>query len=618
MSERGADGPAADAARSATVVLDVRHPSISQRLLVPVARAWTVRRVKDEISAAMHKEPASSEGWPQPQGLRCIYQGRLLANDTTWPDTDADTMPVHIVVQPEAWVPRPAAAEAALAAPDDHGATPQRPPRADANTSQNPLLDDAAAARVRTQTVDAQDLAAKVPQTHDVLPPAEALAPQPPPSRRAPSPTGPRTAATAPTPLSAAARERLASLPPAQIAVVGEALCVAAAAYTAYAQQLQDTFPDLPSPPRPVRAPGSWAAAAAATDARGEALELVEAHVMRWQPLSELSHDARAHVRTAHRWVYEPRMIHGLPYLLRTCVQATPQSARALAEEAHTRVDALQDALGVLWERAMSAAPAAPAAPPQAAAPTTVLALTADDWLSLVHLLFDMSWRILLVLLLFYPYGTIWHKVVLGGAVAAYIVLTTHRHLQERWRQRMPSAPESEAPAPAPAPPAHESGATLELPRLPSRVPTASMLYWEHWAQRIAWLGLEDEERAIGFTHAPRTSPARIVWDTYAWDAAPAQSTQSSLPPPPPPPPPHHWPRPAWQRYVVLPCQVLALTLVPSIEAMRTEAIAMRREAIAALARRYERLRTSYDGALAAPPVILQHPYARAVLAAQR
>ena len=207
----------------------------------------------------------------------------------------------------------------------------------------------------------------------------------------------------------------------------------------------------------------------------------------------------------------------------------------------------------------------------------------------LPNYLADHLWHVLAALLVFHVAAAMWF---------------VHRR-----RTQAQAAASSAAPSPpvraAPSAPLSPTELTLEIPRLPHRVPTVPPTTCRYWMQRMAWFGLEEEEVAMGFEHVPPTEPRRILWEARAW---PAQQ-QRPMPPRPP--------APAVVPHVIKALIVFLMTLEPEIDKLRSDAILMRKDAICALARRWKELQEQHKNEAAlsgSTPSILLHPYARRVL----
>ncbi|WFC93620.1 hypothetical protein MBRA1_000241 [Malassezia brasiliensis] len=149
--------------------------------------------------------------------------------------------------------------------------------------------------------------------------------------------------------------------------------------------------------------------------------------------------------------------------------------------------------------------------------------------------------------------------------------------------------------------------AILELPHLPSRVPAGPWWAPTRWEQALAYYGLADEEQAMGFVHdATRDAVPRIHWAPHDFG-----EPETEVPHTPPRAPS------ALYTYVALPVYLFIVTLLPRVQELRADALALRRDAICSLAQKWEQLAQSGRPVRRTKPRILEHPYARRVLAAQ-
>ncbi|WFD42660.1 hypothetical protein MPSI1_001308 [Malassezia psittaci] len=185
------------------------------------------------------------------------------------------------------------------------------------------------------------------------------------------------------------------------------------------------------------------------------------------------------------------------------------------------------------------------------------------------------------------PRNILWY---IGASLCVYIITHAVILVRARRRQRMEAAESSEPNTrnadagqrrTEPVLTATRSGlsesvsdfdAILDVPKLPSRVsqaPKYSLDYWEHM---LAYYGLAEEEHAIGFEHVANTRDIqRISWTSMNFSEA---SNDQSMP--------AQMVRPSniWYTYLLLPLYLLLITLHPRIQEMRSDAIALRREAI--------------------------------------
>ena len=90
------------------MLLDVRNTSFHANALVEADTSMTVEDVKRKISEHVRHTKCAADGWPQPHGIRCIYHGSILSNDSkleVLQKGELQPVVIHIVVQPEAWTP---------------------------------------------------------------------------------------------------------------------------------------------------------------------------------------------------------------------------------------------------------------------------------------------------------------------------------------------------------------------------------------------------------------------------------------------------------------------------------------------------------------------------------
>lgn len=515
--------------------LEVKSPSFVHSLRMDFDATQTVAALKEQVAHAARAARSAPQGWPQAHGIRCIYRGRILADDDLLKLEEQDTpVSLHVVVQPEAWHSYDAPAPEAPAPPESAPAAP---------------LESAPAA-----------------------PPAPSWS------------------------------TALDALSPTDIVGVAHAIYLTHAAYMAYLAELQQTHASawpmrlrLPHVPHADMVPEDTTQNEA--DLRRGAVALVERHVMHWTPWSDVCVDAQKAAPVLEPQ-YERVTLQGLPYLLCTHRVAPPlATAHALAAQLLERIEHLQDAWVALACRL--------AARERAPVPVLLEWITWNDVRAVLASVSYMALRLLIVYMLFMPYLGTRMTWLVAAASVAFFVWYACEHLYRRWRER--AAPHESAdathstPAASVEAPAAEVPGRLEIPRLPHRHPEGRWTQASYWVQRLAWLGLEEEEAAMGFEHVPPETPPRIVWvatDTYR--------TVRPVP----------LRRPVWLRCVVLPIVLFFLTIIPPIEESRADALSLRKDAILALKKKWDEYRenpsTSTD---ARPPVILLHPYALALLA---
>ncbi|WFD17987.1 hypothetical protein MCAP1_000198 [Malassezia caprae] len=542
-----------DAQRAAPVLrLEVKSPSFDHSLRVDVDAKKTVSELKEQVAHAAHAARSAPHGWPQAHGIRCIYRGRILADDEV-PEFAEQEAPVtlHIVVQPEAWRPYESPAPVAPA--------PESQPAAPAPESQP---------------------AAPAPESQPAAP-----APESDPA--APAPSWPAV---------------LDAMPPAELVGVAHAIYLTHAAYMTYLAELQQTHPSvwpvhlrLPRVPRADMVPNDTTQNEA--DLRRGAVALVERHVMHWTPWSDVCVDAQkaAPVPVAQ---YERVTLQGLPYLLCTHKAAPPlATAHALATQLLERVEHLQDA----WVELACRLTVRERAP----APVPLEWITWPDVRVMLLSVMYMALRLLFVYMVVLPYLDMKGTWLAAAASVVFLVWHACVLLHRRWRERILPHTNSDEAHSAPATrfeaPVADAPGRLEIPHLPYRRPQGRPTQFTYWVQRLAWLGLEEEEVAMGFEHVPPENPPRIVWvgsDTY----------RTTRPAP--------LRRPVWLRCFLLPLGLFLLTIIPPIDECRADALNLRKDAILTLKKKWDEYREKPDTSPdARPPIILLHPYALALLA---
>ncbi|KAL4400008.1 hypothetical protein ACI68E_002921 [Malassezia pachydermatis] len=562
MEERHEAAPSSRSSSSACIRFDVRNISFRAPLAVSCDAEATILTLKHRIAEAVRNTRDAEHGWPRPEGIRCIWRGTMVADDTVLHALRADEPVVmHIVVAPDMWE----AYEDPVPPPLTHSPEAAPPP----------------------------------------APSAEAREPEP----------EPKAGSADEAETDEAWRTYFEMLAPEHVEATAHALYITSRCYHMYYEKLaetcQGTMPPMPLllvPPGIDFAPAQalWADASICRDT----VEMVERQIMQWKPMKELSAEAQqASAASPVAWTYEPVEVDGLPYLLRTPSDMSTNAGLTLTMHLVERTTTLMEALMLLaqahdhytWSLAM---PRPSSSPPR---------WGREDWLSLVYMYFHLLWRIGIALLLFWPHHSRMQQGLVIAATVAYLVFRGYRHMQERGRPPSTTTT-STTPAEAmastttanEATSSSSSAWTLELPRLPYRTPAQGHWHVESWMQRIAWLGLEEEERAMGFGHTAPQTPPRIVWETCAWP-----HTHAIEPRP-------VWHRQAVMRWVLWPVLLCLMSVIPHIEELRSDALSMRREAITALAKKWERLREAYEAAerpVPPPPALLQHPVSRMILA---
>ena len=516
-TEFSASTMAEEAARP--LVLDARNASFTSVVHIHADTSLRVSDLKLSISEHVRTTQCSREGWPRASGMRCIYRGGILGNDVSLATLFSEEQPVvvHVVVQPEAWVPF-----------------------------------------VSTDT----------------------------PAASAPPPAPPAHADSAASPLAT-----LQSLPRRELAPMLSALYMTLSSYYAYYEELCESFARPCVLARPV--PMHDVERVDDPAVRAAAIHMIESHIMHWTPLRAESEKACTE---------EPRYEHvtlcHLPFLLRTMSPRAPTHLLPLLE---TRIVTLL----MLYAHFHAHDTERRDAPRMHRRSWT---MSRDDWVALIGFLFRMVGRTLMFAVLLLPNYLEAHLWRVLAALLVFNVAAAMWFVHRR-RPQAPAPASSDAPSPpvraAPSAPLSSTELTLEIPRLPHRVPTVPPTTCEYWMQRMAWFGLEEEEVAMGFEHVPPTEPRRIMWEARAWPA------QQRRPMPPRPP------TSAVVQYVLKPLVVFLMTLEPEMDKLRSDALLMRKDAICALARRWKELQEQHENEAAlsgSTPSILLHPYARRVL----
>lgn len=551
--------------------LDIKSPSFERSLCIDADASWTIRELKEHVSQAAQTARPAPHAWPAPHGIRCIHRGRILNDDirlgTLEPGESLVSM--HIVVQPEAW--RPWETMAPTEAPPTEAPSPM-PAEASAK-SPSPL-------------------------------PAELPAKSPPPLP-AEAPTESPSSLPAEVPPYAAFFE---SMPTEDETAIAHALFFTHAAYTASLAELSPNLPEgrLPRVPVPTMWPDDTTQQDA--DVRCNAVTLIERHVMHWEPWQDVCAKAPQAMSTPVAQ-YEHLMLQGLPYLLCTYKAAPPEAVtQALVRQLLERIAYLHDAWVELACRHIDHRPA----PEPGPVPTPLDLLTWADVGAVLGSTAIMAWRLLLLHVGITQYlPGIWNTI---GIIAEWLFLVGHAcsALQRRWRERVAAHVGTQAPSPSPSPspsPAQTAASetltelpdALEMPYLPHRRPQGHWNQLHYWIQLVAWLGMEEEEVAMGFGHVPPDTPLRITW-------IPTRAYPTTRPAP--------LQRPWWLRYGILPAVLFFVTLLPAVDECRSDALSLRKDAILALKIKWDEFRdkpsTPSD---IRPPALLLHPYSLSVLA---
>ncbi|KAI3626365.1 hypothetical protein CBS9595_001726 [Malassezia furfur] len=395
------------------------------------------------------------------------------------------------------------------------------------------------------------------------------------------------------TPSSNPLCEFVVRVKPSELMPLAHALAITYTCYACYYDALARTIHSDARAPRLVRPVGvPWAPIEEALgDAalRTAAVTFIEREVMQWTPLRELS----------------------------AAPPASADDVRARQAAIEARLGFLNDALLAIahlhdthtWR---SQAPSVPAA-----------AQAQDPWEFAVDVgvaartVLGLVLRMVVLVSLFVLRAPLYVRWCAGAALAVYAVVhgVMLVHARQRARRTPPRPAGTSASAPAGERAAHDTAAAdadpdaavLELPHLPSRAPVGPWWAPTRWEQALAYYGLADEEQAMGFVHdATRDAVPRIHWSRHDFG-----EPETGAPPAPPRAPS------ALYTYVALPLYLFLVTLLPRVQELRTDALALRRDAICSLARKWEQLAQSGRPVRRTKPRILEHPYARRVLAAQ-
>lgn len=533
------------------VVLDVRNSSFTSSVHIDADTSMSVATLKERISEYVRTQHCAHDGWPQASGIRCIYRGSILSNDTKL-DTlhnEGAPIPIHAVVQPDAWTrwPEPEAQNESHAGPS---------------------------------------------KTHPGEAPNDSAQP------------APYSGEHSYTPLAA-----LQAMPPSDHASLLSAVYLTLEAYHAYYLQLCECLhrERRMIEPVPLHTPKEIEA-----DLRVQAVELIESRIMRWASLRSECEKACEEASYKYEPHYERVVLHGLPFVLCTTKRVALHAETHLLPELESRLRALLSLYLQFFAHCMEHGTQAQTddAPSQSVPLRTHV--DQEDWISLGLFLLGLCWRVGLALLFFAPDSLFEYPVLLTLAVIGFLVAASVWHMHSRMRQRVPEAARdrgqshSEVPrassAPLTVPASAPSTRTLEIPLLPQRIPTVAPSRWEYWFQRIAWTGLQQEEEAMGFTHVPPSEPLRITWQACAWPPHERMRRPRPLPPR------------SWVHAMMTLVGMYCMTLEPEIDKLRADAIRLREDAICALARKWNALQEEDESLKHAVPPILTHPYARRVL----
>ncbi|WFD45663.1 hypothetical protein GLX27_000285 [Malassezia furfur] len=358
-------------------------------------------------------------------------------------------------------------------------------------------------------------------------------------------------------------------------------------------------------------------ALARATHSDARAPRLVRPIGMPWEPVEEALHDAA--LRTAAVKFVEREVMQWTPLQeLSAAPTASVDDVRARQAAIDARLGFLNDALLAIvhlhdthtW-RAQ-----APGAPPPVAHAHDPWELAVDVGVA-ARTVLGLVLRMVVLVSLFALRAPHYVRWCAGVALAMYAVV--HGVMLVNARRRARLTPPTPAGTSASAPAAERAvrdaagadadlgAAVLELPHLPSRAPVGPWWAPTRWEQALAYYGLVDEEQAMGFVHdATHDAVPRIHWARHDFGEPEAEA----------PPARPHAPS-ALYTYVALPLYLFVVTLLPRVQELRADALALRRDAICSLAHKWEQLAQSGRPVRRAKPRILEHPYARRVLAAQ-
>ena len=606
------------------MLLDVRNTSFHANALVEADTSMTVEDVKRKISEHVRHTKCAADGWPQPHGIRCIYRGSILSNDSkleVLQQGELQPVVIHIVVQPEAWTPY-SPPELPSSSTVQHDAKNRAPPLSlslpSSSSSSSSSSTDASSSPIPPKPTTS-------PLTHT---PASARMSQ----------------LTHPDPCM----QRLMELPRHEHKSMLLALYITYASYCTFMHKIQQTLDPSAEARLPIEVHAGDHASMLRTDAQmqTEAIKIVDSYVMQWTSLfAECDRACQndAHTTQQH---YEPVWIEGLPFLLCTNKPIPPRSVMELLSTLDKRIHALMKlyvqfyAYSVEQGTAVSSATRASSESELAHPPRQQqqqVRITYEDWMSLARYLLSLTWRIGMTVLMFFLDYVVLYPRIMGALFVAFLSIAGLFHMKRRLSERAPTEPPAPTPSAAPRATAtatpsdtvQETSSSrlgpiasqepvvhttiLELPRLPRRTPTAPVYKLEHWLQRIAWFGLEEEEVAIGFDHVSPTEPLRVTWEPCAWPPRHAQSRPSagvriasSVPA---------------LEYAWKLIYVCLVTFEPEIDKLRHDAIGLRKDAICSLARKWEQLHEQEPNAVESfkqnRPAILDHPYAQHLLAAE-
>ena len=211
---------------------------------------------------------------------------------------------------------------------------------------------------------------------------------------------------------------------------------------------------------------------------RAAAIRMIESHIMHWTPLRAESEKACTE---------EPRYEHvtlcHLPFLLRTMSPRAPTHLLPLLE---TRIVTLL----MLYAHFHAHDTERRDTP---SVHRRSWPVTRRDWLALLGFLLRMAGRTLMLVAFFLPNylaDHLWHVL---AALLVFHVAAAMWFVHRR-RTQAQAAASGDAPSPpvraAPSAPLSTTELTLEIPRLPHRVPTVPPTTCRYWMQRMAWFGL--------------------------------------------------------------------------------------------------------------------------------
>lgn len=359
------------------------------------------------------------------------------------------------------------------------------------------------------------------------------------------------------------------------------------------------------------------------------AVDALERDVFRWTSIesevalatSGSTHDDRS------EYTYKQVDLQGLPYLLRTKPDAKAETLKILIERIQFLTD-LVHKMGklvnyeFLLEQSVSGTPhpqharseldfglpaTATLRPAHAQFPSltpfryltrTFGALHREDVVNLALATFFLTFKMTILFYVFTRNASTFKRMLIASAAFAYVLFETYNMMSRQARLRRRALAQEQERAQARQPAQNETrdpstdrtadtatgrtdsstsdrniDAALQIPVAPARFRTSSPLLLEFWIERLAYVGLAEEDYEIGLRVA--TSEGRII---------PA-ATQS---PTRPPRGSSAWLARTVHDFVVIPSLLFVATLVPEIEYRRRRAIEKREELIRSTARKIQ------------------------------